>query len=290
MTEFSYADMTTRNIGFVSPEDQERLRAATVFVCGTGGMGGACVLALARAGIGGLILADIDRFEVSNINRQVFANLDTVGKDKAEATAEACLRINPTMSVETLGKDWPDHLDAIAGRTRILVNGADDLAAGVRLYRTARARGATVIDAYAAPLPSVYVTRPGEPMPEERFGYPSLGKDARDITDDDRNAALMEELTYVLVHSSARRHVDLDVAGEVAAGRRSRMSFAPMVIATGMLMAGEAISLVLGRANGTDHRGWFLDVTKPAVERPRNRLVAAAMKPVVKRFLRRMTA
>ena len=290
MTAFTYEEMTTRNLGFVSAEDQARLKAATVFVCGTGGMGGACVLALARAGVGGLVLADIDRFEVSNINRQVFADLGTVGRDKAEATAEACLRINPTMSVETLGPDWPDRLEAIAARTKVLVNGADDLAAGVHLYRTAREHGATVIDAYAAPLPSIYVTRPGEPTPEERFGYPSLGKGHREVTDDDRRAALLGELTYVLVHSSARKHVDLDVAGEVAAGRRSRMSFAPMVITTGMLMAGEAIALILGRRTGTDHRGWFLDVTAPAIERPRHPLVAAAMRPVVRRFLRKMTA
>ena len=57
---FSYAEFTTRNLGFVDAAGQEKLRNATVFVCGTGGMGGAAVLALARAGIGKLILADID--------------------------------------------------------------------------------------------------------------------------------------------------------------------------------------------------------------------------------------
>ena len=66
---FSYAEMTTRNIGFVSPAEQERLRKATVFVCGTGGMGGACLLALARIGVGHLIIADIDSFDVSNLNQ-----------------------------------------------------------------------------------------------------------------------------------------------------------------------------------------------------------------------------
>ena len=45
---FSYAEMTTRDIGFISQAEQDRLRDATVFVCGTGGMGGACIMALAR--------------------------------------------------------------------------------------------------------------------------------------------------------------------------------------------------------------------------------------------------
>jgi len=91
-----------------------------------------------------------------------------------------------------------------------------------------------------------------------------------------------------MIHSSSRRHVDLAVAGEVAAGRRARMSFAPMVITTGMLMAYEAIALILGRKTGTDNRGWFFNPYKPAVERPRPAIVAAALRPVVRRFLRTM--
>ena len=289
MTDFSYEAMTTRNIGFVSPDEQERLRGGTVFVCGTGGMGGACVMALARAGVGRLILADLDTFETSNLNRQVFAFTDTVGHHKAEATAEICRRINPQIEVEVHHADWPEHLEAIARQATVFVNGTDDLAAGLHLYRTARAAGIPVIDAYAAPLPSVYVVRPGTPTPEERLGYPSRGKDWRAIDKADRDAALMKEIEYVMIHSSSRKHVDLTVAGEVAAGRRSRMSFAPMVIATGMLMAYEAIALLIGRRTGTDHRGWFLNPYAPAVERPRPALVAAVMRPLVRHFLRRMT-
>ena len=92
----------------------------------------------------------------------------------------------------------------------------------------------------------------------------------------------------MLIHSTSRRYVDLDAAGEVAAGRRSRMSFAPMVITTGMLMAYEAIALLLDKKTGTDCRGWFFNPYRPAVERPRSPLVAAVMKPVVRRLLERM--
>jgi hypothetical protein len=67
------------------------------------------------------------------------------------------------------------------------------------------------------------------------------------------------------------------------------MSFAPMVITTGMLMAYEVIALLLGRRTGTDCRGYFFNPYRPAVERPRSPLVAAALTPLVTRFLRRMT-
>src|SRR4029078_8161096 len=49
MSPFDYAEMTRRNIGFVTEAEQAKLRAARVFVCGTGGMGGACLQSLVRA-------------------------------------------------------------------------------------------------------------------------------------------------------------------------------------------------------------------------------------------------
>lgn len=290
MTDFTYEEMTTRNIGFVSAVEQERLRGGTVFVCGTGGMGGACVMALVRAGVGRLILADLDTFETSNLNRQVFAFTDTIGRGKAEAAAEACLRINPELEIEVLGPEWPEAIGRIGERAQVFVNGTDDLAASLILYRTARDRGLPVIDAYASPLPSVYVTRAGEAMPEERLGYPTIGKAWSAVTTADREAAFQCEVIHVLVHSSSRRHIDLEVAAGVARGRRSRMSFAPMVITTGMLIAYETIALLLGKKTGTDNCGWFLNPYKPAIERPRPAVVAAVLRPLVQRFLDRMIA
>jgi hypothetical protein len=285
-----YAEMTTRNIGFVSEAEQERLRTTPVFVCGVGGMGGACLMALVRAGFSRLTIADLDEFEVSNFNRQLFANLDSVGRHKAEASLDQCRRINSEAEIKVLHADWPDHLDRVLKTAKIVVNGTDDLAAGLRLYRAARAAGATVIDAYASPLPSVFVTRPGDPMPEERLRYPTRGKPVEALTEADRSEAFQREAEHVLLNSSSRHHIDLALAGEVAAGRRSRMSFAPMVISTGMLMAYEAVALALDRLSGTDCRGWFLNPHKPAVERPLPGPVQALLRPVVRRALAKMMA
>ena len=62
-----------------------------------------------------------------------------------------------------------------------------------------------------------------------------------------------------MVHSSSARHVDLAAAAALAAGTAKRMSFAPMVISTGCLMAYEALWLLMGRRSRTDCRGWFLN-------------------------------
>ncbi len=288
MSDFSYAEMTTRNRGFVSAEEQDRLREACVFIPGTGGMGGAAFMALLRAGVGRFVLADIDSFEVSNLNRQLFATLDTVDRPKAEAARDAALRINPEVRIELLGAEWTDELDRIAGAADVIVNGMDDAAAGVHLYRRARALGRTVIDAYAAPLPSVTVVRPADPRPEERLGYPTRGADWRAIDEAMRAECLVREIEYVLIHSSSHAHVDLEVAAEVAAGKRSRFSFSTMVTMAGTLMAEEAIRVVLGRPGGTDCRGYFFNPHRARVERPRSAPVAAARGLLVRRFMQRM--
>ena len=287
---FDYGSFTGRNLGFVDESEQQLLREASVFVCGVGGMGGAAFMALARAGIGKFVIADIDRFEVSNLNRQVFAFNDEVGREKADVAAEAARRINPSIEIDVLGANWTGAMPDIARRCPVIVNGMDDIAAGVHLYRTAREAKATVIDAYMSPLPSVIVVRPTDPRPEERLGFPTLGKDWRSITDADKRAAMLAEIEHVMLHSSSRHYVDLAIAGEVAAGRRSRMSFAPMVISTGMLMAYETIALILGRSSGADCRGWFLNPYRPAIERPRNVITAAMMRPFVRRAIHQLTA
>lgn len=287
---FSYETFTTRNIGFVTEAEQRRLQGATVFVCGTGGMGGAAIQALARAGLGRLVLADIDRFEMSNLNRQVFCFADTIGQQKAEATRDLCLKINPDLDIAVFGPDWTDAVETLVADAAVVINGTDDLGASLLLYRTARRHGKTVIDAYAAPLPSVYVTRAVDPMPEERLGYPTTHTAWNALTADQRAESFLREAEHVMVHSSSRHHVDLALAGEVVAGTRSRMSFAPMVISTGMLMAYEAINAVLGRPHGADCRGWFFNPHAGRVERPRNALFAALLRPLVRRFLQRLAA
>ncbi|MEL6954496.1 MAG: ThiF family adenylyltransferase [Pseudomonadota bacterium] len=288
MSAFHYSEFTTRNLGFVTEAEQERLRTGCVFVCGTGGMGGAAVMSLIRAGLGHMILADIDSFEVSNLNRQLFATLKTVGQDKAEATAAACRLINPEARIEVLGHDWPDQVDSACAEASAVINGTDDLGASLLLYRTARAQGRPIIDAYASPLPSVYVTGPRDPSPEERLEFGTRGTAWDAIAPEHEGRAMLAEAEYVMTHSSSRHHVDLAIAGEVVAGTRSRPSFAPMVTMAGTLMAGEALAALMGRAPGADFRGWFLNPHRGRVERPKPAWLAALLRPLVRREMTRL--
>jgi hypothetical protein len=285
---FSYDTFTSRNLGFVSAAEQARLRDATVLVTGVGGMGGAAVMCLVRAGVGRVMLADIDTFELSNLNRQMVATVETVGQDKAEATVRAILAVNPECEVRNLGAGWLGSLDEVLPRVDVAINGCDDARATVTLMRRAKVHGRTVIDAFASPLPNVYVVGPTDPRPEETFGYPTVGVPDGELEAGMGPGCLAKELEWVMVHSSSAEHVELDLAAELMAGRRKRFSFAPMVWSTGCLMAYEAVRVILGKPGGPGPRGIFINPWTHRIERPRSWLVAMVRRWGVRRFMKRL--
>src|SRR5699024_4606764 len=124
--------------------------------------------------------------------------------------------------------------------------------------------------------------------PEQRLGFPSAGKDIAMLSDADKAGCFRREIEYVLVHSSTARHIDMDVAAELLAGKRSRMSFAPMVIATGNLMAFEAAESLLGPKRGAVCRGYFSMPWSMRTERPLAAPLAWAKAMLVRRFPKRM--
>lgn len=83
-------------------EGMERLAASTVAIFGIGGVGSFVAEGLARAGVGHLVLIDNDVICLSNINRQIHATGDTVGRRKTEAMRERILGINPEAVVDRI--------------------------------------------------------------------------------------------------------------------------------------------------------------------------------------------
>lgn len=77
----------------------EKIQQCTVGIAGLGGLGSTVAAALARTGIGRLLIADFDTVEPSNLNRQQYFT-DQIGTKKTEATIENLRRINPTVKVD----------------------------------------------------------------------------------------------------------------------------------------------------------------------------------------------
>jgi hypothetical protein len=156
------------------------------------------------------------------------------------------------------------------------------------IYRKAKMHGCTVIDAYASPLPSVYVVKPDDPRPEETLNFPTIGKSLDEITSDDIDVCVLKEIEFVMTHSSSVKYIDIEIAAEYMAGKRSRMSIAPMVIATGNMMAYEVLFAILNKPSGADNKGYFWNPYKGKIEKPRNPLLAFFIKALVRRFLNKL--
>src|SRR5689334_22705797 len=96
---FSYREAFARNLGWLTEAEQETLRHKRVAIAGLGGVGGAHLLTLTRLGIGQFNLAEFDRFEIQNFNRQVGATVHSVGRSKLDVMSEMARAINPELEL-----------------------------------------------------------------------------------------------------------------------------------------------------------------------------------------------
>lgn len=105
---FSYEEAFSRNLGWVTEAEQQRLRQSRVCIAGMGGVGGVYLLTLARLGIGAFSIADFDTYALANFNRQVGATVSSLGRPKIDVMLAMARDINPEIDVRV----FKDGLDA----------------------------------------------------------------------------------------------------------------------------------------------------------------------------------
>lgn len=108
-----------------TPGVHERVKKAVVGIAGVGGLGSAVAVALARIGIGRLIVADFDLIEPSNLNRQQYF-IDQIGMPKVSALRDNLARINPYVRVDVVYERLtPENVGAVFADAEILVEAFD---------------------------------------------------------------------------------------------------------------------------------------------------------------------
>ena len=145
-----FKEAFSRNIGILSQDEQIRLRKACVAIPGLGGVGGAHLVALTRAGIGKFHVADYDTFEVANINRQFGAKSSTFGRKKLDVMVEEALDINPNISIESFPQGiTEENLNEFLDGVDVVVDGLDFFALETRrmMFKEARKKGVHVVTA-----------------------------------------------------------------------------------------------------------------------------------------------
>ena len=126
-----------------------KLQQSTVMVVGCGAVGSFAIEALARSGVGRLILIDFDVIEPSNINRQLFALTSTAGLPKVDVAAARARDINPDIQVTAINAffDENTHLDV---KPDFVIDAIDTVPSKIALYRWCGAQNIPFISSMGA--------------------------------------------------------------------------------------------------------------------------------------------
>ncbi|MBQ9136747.1 MAG: tRNA threonylcarbamoyladenosine dehydratase [Lachnospiraceae bacterium] len=145
-------DEFSRTRLLLGEEPIEKLKKATVAVFGIGGVGGYTVEALARSGVGKLVLVDNDTVSLTNINRQIIALHSTVGRYKTEVMRERILDINPNAQVEIHTCFFlPENASQFDfSEYDYVVDAVDTVTAKIEIIMQAKEKGVPVISAMGA--------------------------------------------------------------------------------------------------------------------------------------------
>ncbi|HNG49356.1 MAG TPA: ThiF family adenylyltransferase, partial [Plasticicumulans sp.] len=282
---FDYATAFSRNIGWLTPTEQAWLRGRRLAVAGLGGVGGVHLLTLARLGVGAFHLADFDRFELHNFNRQAGATMATLDRPKLDVMAEAALAINPELDIRRFADGvTDDNLDAFFDGVDLYVDALDFFVLPVRrkVFAAAHARGIPAIT--AAPLgmgTAVLTFLPGRMSFEDYFqveGQPEEEQYARFLVG---LSPTMLQQGYLVDRSTInfveKRGPSTPMACELAAG----------------VLVTESLKLLLGRGpvraapwglHFDAYRNRLSRTWRPGGNRhPLNRLTLAIMRTLLRR-------
>lgn len=172
---FCYGDAFSRNLGWTTEAEQERLRGARIAIAGLGGVGGFHALTLARLGIGAFNLSDFDRFDIANFNRQAGAAVSTLGRSKLAVLAEQVRDINPDADIKGFPEGVSErNIDEFLDGVDVYIDGLDFFAFSARRLAFSACASKNIPAVTAAPLgigTAVLVFMPGGMTFEEYFQW-----------------------------------------------------------------------------------------------------------------------
>lgn len=226
----------------IGTEGVERLEAASVMVLGVGGVGSHCIEALARSGVGHLILVDNDKVSLTNINRQSIAYHSTIGEYKTQVMQTRIADINPAIQVSTYERFvLPENIeDLFVVKPDYIIDAIDTVTAKIALVELAKARQIPIISSMGT----------GNKLHPEMFEIADLAKTSVcPLCKVMRKELKARGIYHLKVLYSKEKPLDTAGrdTGEEKGTRRSipgSISFVPPV--AGLLIAGEVIRELAG--------------------------------------------
>lgn len=146
MNQFSRTEL------LIGKDGIEKMQKAKVAVFGIGGVGSFVVEGLVRAGVGHLIIVDYDKYDITNINRQLGAMHSTIGKYKVDVMKERVLDINPNIKIEAYRPDEIKDGETclIDSSITYVVDAIDTMSSKIALIEKAKAENVRIITATGA--------------------------------------------------------------------------------------------------------------------------------------------
>lgn len=226
----------SRTVALLTEEKVRKLREAAVAVFGVGGVGSFAAEALARAGIGTLVLVDNDVVKPSNCNRQLVALSSTIGRKKVDVMAERIADINPQAKVAALDEfyDGTTSPEIFSNRIDYVIDAIDSMDSKENLILECHRRGIEMISSMGA----------GNKLYPERFAVTDifrtscdpiariLRKRLRDAGVNRLRVVCSDELPYKTQAREDGKNVPASI------------SFVPSVC--GLIMAGAAVRHIAG--------------------------------------------
>lgn len=241
---------TSRTRMLIGDEAVSRLADSSVAVFGVGGVGSYVVEALARSGIGRLILVDADTVAMSNINRQIVATHKTIGKLKAEVAAERVSEINPDIKAEAYpvfyDRETVSDFDFTQMKIDYIADAIDTVTSKLLLIEEAKKHNVPIISSMGT----------GNKLDPTRFRVSDISKTSvcplARVMRRELKARGIEKLKVVWSDEIPRTPIELDENDAKQTGRRSTpASIAFVPSAAGLIIASE---IVMDITNNTGDR------------------------------------
>ncbi|MBW9217812.1 tRNA threonylcarbamoyladenosine dehydratase [Anoxybacillus ayderensis] len=238
----------SRNELAIGKEGLKRLSESTVAVLGIGGVGSFAVEALARSGVGRLILIDKDDIDITNVNRQIHALLSTVGRPKVEVMKERIADINQACEVIALKMFYTEETyeQIFSYDIDYVIDASDTISYKIHLMKQCLERNIPIISSMGA----------ANKMDPTRFRIADISKTHTDpiakvIRTKLRKEGIKKGITVVFSDESPiviREDVRKEVGNDEATIRKAKMppssnAFVPSV--AGLIMAAYVVQQLL---------------------------------------------
>ena len=223
----------------IGKESIEKLSKAKIAIYGIGGVGSFVVEGLARAGIENFVLIDNDIISISNINRQIHANINTIGKRKIDVMKERIEEINPNASVEIyMTQDVEDGEENLINKE--ITDAVDTVTTKLKLIEKAKQEEVPIISSMGT----------GNKLDPTRFEISDITKTSVcPLAKVMRKELKKRNIRNVKVLYSKEEPIKIKEEGIEGENRRKQVpgsiSFVPSV--AGMIIAGEVIKDVINR-------------------------------------------